>query len=120
MDPDQAAHTKNRYGQLTPINVMLYPGKGVINAYLLRKMLETFGFIKGAKAGYYSLSPELIEYLGQEALDKAGVKNVESVPRKPTLNKLCSMNNDTLIQFFKEQEMYKMIAKEDEEDDGLF
>lgn len=120
MDPDQAAHTKNRYGQLTPINVMLYPGKGVINAYLLRKMLETFGFIKGAKAGYYSLSPELIEYLGQEALDKAGVKSVESVPRKPTLNKLCSMNNDTLIQFFKEQEMYKMIAKEDEEDDGLF
>lgn len=120
LDPNQATHTKNRYGQLTPINVMLYPGKGVINAYLLRKMLETFGFIKTAKAGYFSLSPELVEYMGQEALTEAGVKDIENVPRKPVLNRLCSMNNDKLIQFFKEKDLYRMIAKEEEEDDGLF
>lgn len=120
LDPDQATHTKNRYGQRTPINVMLYPGKGVINAYLLRKMLETYKFVTPLTQGNFALSPALVEYLGQEKLDEAGVKDVNKVPRKPTLNKLCSLNNDTLIQLFKENNMYKMIAEEEEDDDGLF
>lgn len=121
MDPGQAQHTKNRQGQNVPINVMLYPGHGIINAYLLRKMLETSKLVRQENKDIYSISPDLVNYLGQEALDNAGITDIDKVKRKPYLNKLCSMNNSKLIQMFKELDLYKMVvAEEKEEDDGLF
>lgn len=121
IDPGQAPHTKNRHGQNIPINVMLYPGKGVINAYLLRKMLETYGIVQKVDNINFSMSPEFAQYLGPEALQSAGINDISKFKRKPNLNRLCSLYNARVIQFFKEQDLYKMVAKEeDEEDDGLF
>lgn len=121
LDPGQATHTKNRHGQLTPLNVMLYPGHGVINAYLLRKMLEAYGLLDNYGSDLYNISPELVEYLGPEALEKAGITKLEKVKRKPYINKLCSLYNKEIIQMLKERDLYHMIVKEEaEEDDGLF
>lgn len=121
VDPGQAAHTKNRHGQNIPINIMLYPGHGIINAYIIRKMLETYKLVNKVDSINYSMSPEFAEYMGQEALEQAGITDINKFKRKPSLNRLCSLNNAKMIQYFKEHDMYKMVAKEeDEEDDGLF
>ena len=120
MDPNQANHTKNRYGQNIPINVMLYPGKGVINAYILRQLLESHKFIKKLDSQNFSISPEFAEYMGKEKLDQVGIEDIEKVPRKPNLNTLCSLNNAEIERFLRERNCMKIVVEEEEDDDGLF
>ena len=120
MDPNQANHTKNRYGQNIPINVMLYPGKGVINAYILRQLLESHKFIKKLDSQNFSISPEFAEYMGKEKLDQVGIEDIEKVPRKPNLNTLCSLNNAEIERFLRERDCMKVVVEEEEDDDGLF
>ena len=121
LDPGQANHTKNRHGNNIPVNVMIYPGKGIINAYILRKMLEAYKYIKKVGDRNFSLSPEFVEFMGPEKLEAAGITDVEKVPRKPNLNKLCSLYNTDIERFFRERGKLRMVVEEEEEeDDGLF
>ena len=120
MDPNQANHTKNRYGQNIPINVMLYPGKGVINAYILRQLLESHKFIKKLDSQNFSISPEFAEYMGKEKLDQVGIDDIEKVPRKPNINTLCSLNNAEIERLLRERDCMKVVVEEEEDDDGLF
>lgn len=124
VDPGKKTWTKNRYGQNIPLKIMLWRGHGIINTYVLRRMLEELGFTKKINAEDFSLSQELADYLGAEALEAAGIKDIAKVKRKPYLNRLCSQNNGKLIQFFKERDLYRMKKDEtvvpEDEDDGLF
>jgi len=126
LDPGQNKYSKNRYGQNLPVDIMLWRGHGVINAYIIRKMLEAHKFIHKVDNENFSMTPQLAEYLGQEALENAGIKNIEKFKRKPSLNKLCSLYNNTLIEFFKSDAVkaycmkIKGAEEVEEEDDGLF
>lgn len=123
IDPGQKNFTKNRYGQNLPVEIMLWRGHGVINAYIIRKILEAHKFIHKLDDQNFSMCQELADYLGREALEAAGITNIDKFKRKPNLNRLCSLYNNTLIEFLHIKDAYCMKLKNDEgevEDDGLF
>jgi len=124
IDPGKKNFTKNRYGQNIPLKVMLWRGKGIINTYVLRHMLAELKFIKKIDNENFEITQEFADYMGQQALEAAGITTIEKVKRKPYLNRLCSNNNSKVIQFFKERDLYRMKKEEvtapEEEDDGLF
>jgi hypothetical protein len=124
IDPGKAKFTKNRYGQNIPLKVMLWRGHSIINTYVLRHMLAELGFITRINAEDFALSQEFADYMGVEALQAAGIKDIDKVKRKPYLNRLCSQNNAKLVQFFKEHDLYRMKKdveiNPEEEDDGLY
>ena len=123
LDPGQNKYSKNRYGQNLDMDIMLWRGHGVINAYAIRKTLEAHKFIHKVDDQNYSMCQELADYLGPEALEQVGIKNIDKFKRKPNLNALCSYNNKTLVEFLKNHNAYRMKIKGDEEtgeDDGLF
>lgn len=119
IDPGQAAHTKNRHGQNLAVDVMLWRGKGIVNAYMVRRMLEAYKLVSNEK-DIYTLSPELVEFLGPNALEQAGITDVNKVKRSPTMNKLCSYNADRIIEWFKAKDIYKMKVGVTDVDDGLY
>jgi hypothetical protein len=119
LDPGQAAHTKNRHGQNLAVDVMLWRGKGIVNAYMVRRMLEAYKLVSNEK-DMYALSPELVEFLGPDALDQAGITDVNKVKRSPTMNKLCSYNADRIVEWFKAKDIYKMKVGVTDVDDGLY
>ncbi len=119
IDPGQAAHTKNRHGQNLAVDVMLWRGKGIVNAYMVRRMLEAYKLVSNEK-DMYALSPELVEFLGPDALEQAGITDVNKVKRSPTMNKLCSYNADRIIEWFKAKGIYKMKVGVTDVDDGLY
>ena len=86
MDPGQAPHTKNRYGQNIPLELMLWRGHGIVNAYIIRKMLETYKYVSNNK-DIYTLTPELTEFLGADALEEAGITDVTKVKRVPNMKR---------------------------------
>lgn len=123
LDPGQNKYSKNRYGQNIPLEIMLWRGHGVINAYAVRKILEAHGFIQKVDDQNFSMSQILADYLGPDALAQAGIKNIDKFKRKPSLNALCSRNNNTLVEFIKSNNAYCMKLNNEEEtdeDDGLF
>lgn len=122
IDPGQNKYCKNRYGQNIELELMIHRGQGVINAYVVKKMLEAHGFVSKVDDQNFSMSQILADYLGEEALTHAGIKNIDKFKRKPCLNGLCSSYNYTLVEFLKSQGAYCMKVKDDEEeeDDGLF
>lgn len=119
IDPGQAAHTKNRHGQNLAVDVMLWRGKGIVNAYMVRRMLEAYKLVSNEK-DMYALSPELVEFLGPDALEQAGITDVNKVKRSPTMNKLCSYNADRIVEWFKAKDIYKMKVGVTDVDDGLY
>ena len=119
LDPGQAAHTKNRHGQNLAVDVMLWRGKGIVNAYMVRRMLEAYKLVSNEK-DMYALSPELVEFLGPDALEQAGITDVNKVKRSPTMNKLCSYNADRIVEWFKAKDIYKMKVGVTDVDDGLY
>jgi hypothetical protein len=98
---------------------MLWRGKGIVNSFVVRKMLEIHNYVSNSK-DVYSLTPELVEYLGPEAIENAGIKDVNSVKRVPFMNRLCSQNCSKLIEMFKKNDQYKMKVGETEVDDGFY
>jgi hypothetical protein len=119
MDPGQAPHTKNRYGQNIPLELMLWRGHGIVNAYIIRKMLETYKYVSNNK-DIYTLTPELTEFLGADALEEAGITDVTKVKRVPNMNRLCSLNSSRLMDWFKSNDIFKMKVGETEVDDGFY
>ena len=126
LDPgEKPPYTKNRYGQNLSLDVMLWRGRGIINAYVIRKMLVEYGYLKdlGQKKAY-AMSQELADFLGPEALEYAKIKDINKIPRKPNLNRLCSKYDSKLKEFLKLNNLYKMKIDDEkapeEEDDGLF
>ena len=125
VDPGSKQYTKNRYGQNMDIDLLLWRGHKIINAFVARNLLTEYGYLTdlGQKKSF-AMSPELAEFLGEEALEYAGIKDIEKVPRKPNLNKLCSKYEGKLIEFIKAHGLFKMKLEEEkapeEEDDGLF
>lgn len=119
IDPGQAAHTKNRHGQNIPLEVMLHRGKGIVNAYVIRQILEARKYVTNVK-DIYTLTPEFVEFIGQEALDEAGIKDVNKVKRVPYMNRICSQNDVRIIEWLIDKDQYKMRLDDEEEDDGFY
>lgn len=121
LDPQQAEFTKNRLGQNFPVELLVNLGKSVINAYTLMNLLIGNKVIKlngSAVKDGYTVSDDLINYIGAENLDY--ISDFQKASRKE-VNLLCSNNNMKIIQFAKERGIYKVdLGEESEPDDGLF
>lgn len=121
IDPGQSQFVKNRHGQNIIIDILLWRGRGVVNAYILANILEANGWIKKLVGGKWVIQQELADFLGADALAEAKITNIEDVPSRIHINTLCSKNNIKLVQFIKSKDQYKIeIGEVDETEDGLF
>lgn len=116
--PGQANHTKNRFGQTIPIELLVVPGKKILNGYTIKNVLELQGCIKKIESGIYSMSEDLAAVLGPDIL---GDLSLSSIPER-NINSICTECTAQLVGYLKANEMYSPVAKGVEivKDDGFY
>ena len=116
--PGQANHTKNRFGQTVPVELLVVPGKKILNGYTIRNVLELQGCIKKIETGVYSMSEDLASVLGPDIIGEYPLNNI---PER-NINSICTEYTAQLVGYLKENEMYSPVAKGVEivKDDGFY
>lgn len=117
--PGQAQYTKNRFGQDIPVEILVKPGKYVINTYTIKNILEMNKCIKKVGKETWSMSDELASFLGPDVITDD--INIKEIPVK-TFNTICSYNVGKLVMFAKQNGIYSVTVGEADKDpdDGLF
>ena len=115
--PGQVQYTKNRFGQDIPVEILVKPGKYVINAFTIKNVLEMNKCIKMLDKDTWTMCDDLATYLGPDVLKDLDPKALS--PRD--VNIICSNNTGKLVKYAKDREIYKVTVGEAKEpDDGLY
>lgn len=66
---------KNRYGHFPPVTTLMTYGKGCNNWFIMKTLLESFGYLKNAGSASspkWNYSPELVSFVGKETCENLG------------------------------------------------
>jgi len=115
--PGQANHTKNRFGQTVPVEILVAPGRKILNGFTIKNVLELQGCIKKLEGSMWAISDDLVAFLGDDVLANINTKNVSD----EEVNSLCSQNAGKLVFYMQDREIYSPVAKGVEvvKDDGF-
>ena len=90
---------KNRHGNIPDVSVLVRYGKGVINAYNLKRLLIGWGFVKRLESDKYEVSKDL------------PVEVKDTVYNTVDLNTLMVKEASTLYEFLLEKNMFTPFIK---------
>ena len=110
---DKGSWVKNRYGHFPEVSILLEFGKRVVTSYTVREMLINLGYVTDKGSGYYLIGQVINDILGG---NYETTKNV----RKKEVNIMVSQNLETIVQFLKSENRFRILdTQEDIYDDGL-